>query len=354
MDALTPERRPATRLTALSTRINALAIVGGFQLAHIGRSFMRSATQHEIKARAFDVIDASQGSRLLRALSWRFADRRPPQMRQFAQTVISACTAFKPDILIATSAVPLPADALSALRSLNIVCANYLTDDPWNPASRARWFLRALPNYNIVFTPRRANVGDLRELGCRDVRYLPFGYDEVLHAPAGEVQDAPSHDVLFVGGADRDRAAFVTAFTRTGPRLALVGAYWSRSSTLRPFALGCMPPEAVRRLTASAKINLCLVRRTNRDGHVMRSFEIAAIGGCMLVEDTREHKEIFGGDGEAVLYFRTPQEAAARASSLLADANERSRLARAVHARIVAGGNSYGDRLSTMIEWSNI
>ena len=36
----------------------------------------------------------------------------------------------------------------------------------------------------------------------------------------------------------------------------------------------------------------------------MRSFEIAAVGGCLLAQDIDEHREIFGSEGEAVVYFR--------------------------------------------------
>jgi hypothetical protein len=36
----------------------------------------------------------------------------------------------------------------------------------------------------------------------------------------------------------------------------------------------------------------------------MRSFEIAAVGGCMLARDIDEHREIFGSEGEAAVYFR--------------------------------------------------
>jgi spore maturation protein CgeB len=82
----------------------------------------------------------------------------------------------------------------------------------------------------------------------------------------------------------------------------------------------------------------------------MRSFEIAAVGGCMLAEDTAEHREIFGPDGEAVVYFRTPREAAARAGSLLANPAERARLSGAVRARVSCGAHTYRDRLVSIIE----
>src|SRR5262249_3032454 len=161
------------------------------------------------------------------------------------------------------------------------------------------------------------------------------------------VQATTPHDVLFVGGADPDRAAFFTEFLRSGPSTALVGGYWERFEATRRSTLGLQPPPALAALTAAAKVNLCLVRRANRDGHVMRSFEIAALGGCMLAEDTTEHREIFGGDGECVAYFRTAAEAAERARTLLADPPERRRLGAAAQERVVRGGHTYRDRLAT-------
>src|SRR6516165_7140478 len=114
---------------------------------------------------------------------------------------------------------------------------------------------------------------------------------------------------------------------------------------MRHHALGHRAPEALCALTVAAKVDLCLVRRANRDGHVMRSFEIAALGGCMLAEDTTEHREIFGPDGEAVVYFRTAREAAERARAVLADPAERARLSAASRARISSGAHTYRDRL---------
>ena len=159
-----------------------------------------------------------------------------------------------------------------------------------------------------------------------------------------------AHDVLFVGGADPDRVAFMTEFVRHGLSVAVAGGYWERYAAFRAHALGIKPPEIIRALTAAAKVNLCLVRRANRDGHVMRSFEIAAIGGCMLAEDTDEHREIFGPEGEAVVYFRNAREAAERTRALLSNSSERKRLAAGLHRRIVGGAHNYVDRLAAMLE----
>jgi spore maturation protein CgeB len=175
------------------------------------------------------------------------------------------------------------------------------------------------------------------------VRYLPFAYDDGLFntSPSG----APSYEVLFVGGADRDRVAFMTEFMREGLRPALVGGYWGSFSETRAYNLGIKGVDTIRQLTVAAAVNLCLVRRANRDGHVMRSFEIPAIGGFMLAEETPEHREIFGAEGRCALYFKTPGEAAAKARWALANAEERYRMAYAARAMIISRRNTWADRL---------
>jgi hypothetical protein len=327
-----------------------LAIVGGFDGTHIGGSLWRAARHLGIDTAKFDVNQARRGNRLVRAALWRLSDGRPTGMPRFSESVVSNCRRAQPQALIATGAAPLTGAALRALKAMGIVCVNYSTDDPWNRVLRASWYVRVLPEYDVIFTTRRANIGSFAEIGCGQVHYLPFGYDEWLVCRRVRPLDGPAPDVLFVGGADRDRAAFAAEFMRTGLRVALVGGYWERFPAMRPYALGLQPPEVLSALTAEAKVNLCLVRRANRDGHVMRSFEIAALGGCMLAEDTAEHREIFGPDGEAVVYFGTAQEAAERARSLLANPAERARLSAVVRARISSGAHTYRDRLISILD----
>ena len=326
-----------------------LALLGASGGTHIGGSFVRSAAKLGIESIWFDADKASAGSRLLRSLCWHLVDRRPPHLSQFSSELAKCCGQTKPEILIATGMAPLTEFALRALRQMGIVCVNYSTDDPWNPAMRSRWHLRALPLYDIVFSTRRSNLKDFQRLGCPEVHYLPFGYDETLFVPTVQSSHTPVHDILFVGGADADRAAFLTEFTRRGLPIAVAGGYWERYSAFRAYALGIKSPELICALTAAAKVNLCLVRRANRDGHVMRSFEIAAAGGCMLAQDTDEHREIFGREDEAVVYFRDAKEAAQRARELLCDSSERWRLAVNLHRRIVGSAHTYAHRLSTML-----
>jgi len=161
------------------------------------------------------------------------------------------------------------------------------------------------------------------------------------------LSDTP--DIIFVGGADGDRVPYIAALANDGFKLALYGGYWDRYHETRQWARGIVPGSEITKATAQAKIALCLVRRANRDGHVMRTFEIPASGGCMLAEWTQEHEEIFGAEGRAVLYFRSIGEMLERARSLRDHPDERQRLARTAHQLITRGGHTYQDRLSTML-----
>jgi spore maturation protein CgeB len=212
------------------------------------------------------------------------------------------------------------------------------------------WAQRAIRVYDCVVSPRRANMGDLSALGCRSVKYVPFGYDPRHCFPESQVDPRLSSDVLFVGGADKDRARWIAPLLSLDIRVALYGSYWDRYPETRGKSRGQAAPDVIRRATAAAKIALCLVRRANRDGHVMRSIEIPAIGACMLAEDTEEHRALFGPDGESVMYFDSPEQMLERVTWLLDRPDERARLASAAHRLVTHGKHAYVDRLAAMLD----
>jgi hypothetical protein len=255
-----------------------------------------------------------------------------------------------PKYFLTTGLCPITAKTLNFLSFKKIIRLHYSTDDPWSPGSRVDWFLNSLPLYDYIFTPRKENMDDFGANGCTRVERVAFGYDEFLFGGTIYPCIEGGIDVLFVGGADEDRIGFLSSLVNSRFNIALVGQYWDRISMLKGYALGMKSPLDLIRLTKSAKVNLCLVRKSNRDGHVMRTFEIAALGGCMIVEDTEEHREIFGPEGESVLYFSTPEQASQKIRCLLESPLERYRLRDSVQKRILNGGNSYTNRLMQIIQ----
>lgn len=338
--------RPATSPDVL--------LVGHFDAVHVGAHLAEAASALGCSYEALDAEGAFSGNRWLRALSWRFRGHRPLRLHGFSRRVARVCQERRPALMVSTGLAPITRDALRAIGRTGTTRVSYLTDDPWNPAHRARWFMDALPEYDAVFSTRRANLEDLHRRGCRRVAYLPFAYAPRLHyfdpPSTGEEVARFSADVAFAGGADADRVPLLGTLIAEGFDVALYGGYWQRYPETKRMARGHADATVLRKAMAGAKVALCLVRRANRDGSAMRTFEAAAMGACMLAEDTAEHREILGDDGEAVVYFRTAAEMVERLRWLLSHEQERRRLGAAVRARMAAGRHTYADRLQSILQ----
>lgn len=330
-----------------------LLIVGGVGGTNVGESLYRAALKMGIQARILDSRRAFDAPAWLRALNWRLLGRRPAYLNAFGNDLLHECKTFRPEILITTGLAPVTRRVLDQIGELNIQRLNFLTDDPWNPAHKAKWFMHALPGYDIVYSPRRAMLNDLIKADCKQVRFLPFGYDEDLFfspdTATGAATALPPADVMFAGGADDDRVPYMQALIEHGFNLALYGDYWHRQPSTKAVARGQADVATLRAAIASAKVALCLVRRANRDGSCMRTFEVPAVGACMLTEDTPEHREIFGQEGEAVLYFDTLDTMLAKTRRLCDNEGLRTQLAKRAHQLITNGGHTYRHRLVAML-----
>jgi spore maturation protein CgeB len=266
--------------------------------------------------------------------------------------VLQCCGTWKPDVLLTTGTAPVMRKTLAQARSLGVRCCNYSTDDPWNPEHSSRWFMQAISEYDFVFTPRCANLQDLMRISSGVVSRVPFAYDPDLffpeHLTAGEARQFAS-DIVFAGGADKDRVPYIRSLRCAGIRVALYGSYWERFAETEPLTRGQADVATLRKAVAGSNIVLCLVRRANRDSHAMRSYEAPAMKACMVVEKTGDHLDLFGPEGRAVLYFDSVSEMVGKVSWLLDHPGERRRLAENAYRLVVSGGHTYRHRLQTML-----
>jgi hypothetical protein len=330
-----------------------LLIVGNPAEHHVGAHFLAAAPPLGIEARLLNVREAHSRNVWLNRFFHRLCSRRPAYLGRFSRSVAKVCREFRPESVLVTGISAPNAATLRALGKSGVRRINFLTDDPWNPANAAGFFRPALLEYDVVFSPREANMEDLRRHGCRRVEYAPFGYNPALHFPEAPQTAQERHrfacDVAFVGGADRDRFPLARSLLRAGWRVKLYGGYWDRDPELRAFWHGFVHGREFRLAVGGALVNVCIGRKANRDGHAMRSLELPAMRACVVVEDTPEHHTIFGNEAECVLYFKTPEEMVAKTKWLLANPAERERLRHSVHRHIVNGRHTYADRLNAMV-----
>lgn len=333
-----------------------LLLLGNPGIEHVGSHLRQAAAELGIETVFVDAGEAYAGSFVRQKIDWWLRGHRPGRLAEMSSAVAGICREKRPDLVITTGFAPLDRKALKAIAGMGIRTANFLTDDPWNRKHASPWFFETLTSYDCIFSPRHANMPDLRVAGCRQVEYLPFAFaphvhfrESVTETERGELES----DAIFAGGGDADRAPYIAALREAGLRIALYGEYWDRYAGTRNLSRGLIPMAGLRKAMAASKLALCLVRRGNRDGHCMRTFEVPAFGVCALVERTAEHEELFGSGPDAcVAYFDDIPGMVAVARRLLADEGERSRLAEAAHARITRGNHAYSDRLRRVIELS--
>jgi spore maturation protein CgeB len=331
--------------------ISRVVLVGNPDEVHVGSHLLRAAIALGVQAKICDATDAFAAPAWRQKVDWWARGRRPARLREFSAHVVDVAQACRAQVVLTTGIAPVDARALEALGALGIARANFLTDDPWNPAHRAPWFHEALPRYDHVFSPRRATLGDLERVVGQRTSYVPFAYAPDVHFPemaAPAQRDAMAADVLFAGGADPDRVRMMDRLIKAGLAVSLYGGYWDRFPETRAHGRGMLNASGLRIATGAASVCLCLVRRANRDSHSMRSFEVPAMRGCVVAEDTDDHRTMFGSDGAAASLFRTPDEAVDQIRALLGDGDRRARQATAGHARITGGPHTYRDRLVEM------
>jgi len=325
--------------------------------AHFLEALEASAARGEHE---FRFLDEAAFIRSSRSIAERIADRvagRPLSgYQRLNRALVENAAAFSPEIiLIGKGRWFTPASLEAAKKISGATIVNWATDDPFNRADNSRELLESIPLYDLYVCTKKEIMSDVKRTGCANVAYVRFGYKPEVHFPEAPVTDEERErfacDVVFVGGCDAHRIAYFEALIRAMPevKLRLHGAYWERVRALRSYLRGLAIGREYRLAIGGAKIAANLVRRANRDDHVMRTFEIPACGGFMLTEKSATHDELFAEDGEAA-FFDSPDEFVAKIRSYLGRDEDRTRIAAAGHRKITKGRHAYGDRLAEIVE----
>lgn len=325
--------------------------------AHFLEALEASAArgQHE-----FRFLDEAAFIKSSRSIAERIADRvagRPLSgYQQLNRALVEQAAAFSPDIILIGKGRWFTPAALEAAREVSgATLVNWATDDPFNRSDSSRDLLNSIPLYDLYVCTKKDIMSDVRRAGCANVVYVRFGYKPEVHFPEAPATDEERErfgcDVMFVGGCDAYRTEYFAALMRAMPdlRLHLYGMYWERVRALRANARGFAVARDYRLAVGGAKIAVNLVRRANRDDHVMRTFEIPACGGFMLTERSSSHDELFSEDNEAA-FFGSPDELVAKVRSYLVRDEARARIAAAGYRKITQGQHTYADRLAEIIE----
>lgn len=336
-----------------------LLIIGNQGGTHIAESFLLSAQSIGISAQIVPVSIANHPSRIVNRFRRYCCDKVPARQKIFENLITLRIKEFNPDVILVTGCVYLSDRLLTSIRQKKITILIFLTDDPWSRNFKSHHFIRTLQYYDAVFNPRRMNMSDVMRI-AKNTHYLPFAYCPNL-LNQGEIRDflksklLEKYDIFFYGGADFDRVKIIKRLQRAGFRVLVAGGYWDRySHHLAGKPLGILNPAELRETIKSSALSLCVVRKANRDGHCMRTFELPFFNACIVAEDTEEHRQIYGGN-DNVAYFKSIEELVDRARVILKSDVLQKKMKRMTRQKIVESGeNTYTFRLKTILEIAGV
>jgi spore maturation protein CgeB len=329
-------------------------LIGSGDVGNIARFFFDALTSLGHEEYFIESEYIKHRSSLFHKIASRLIGRRPLTYWRTNREVLETVRRNRPHITLITKGQWISPAILKQAKTEETCLVNYATDDPFNLKVSSSHLIKGIPFYDLYVCTKRAIMAEIQRAGCPNVAYVPFAYEPKLHFPEqpsrGEEARRFSSDVVFVGGADLDRLPIMRKLVAGPWQLNLYGGLWNRDQQLRNCYRGFVLGRDYRLALGGAKVCLGLVRRANRDGHSMRSFEIPACGAFMLAERTQEHLEFFEEDKEAA-YFGSDEELLSKVRYYLSHEAERRRIACAGYRRVITGRNTYQDRLETILQY---
>lgn len=217
----------------------------------------------------------------------------------------------------------------------NARVAFYSEDDMLAKHNCDRYFQQTLPYYDVVFTTKSYNCrpNELPSLGAKKVIMVDKAYSKELHRPM-EVTVSDKNKfgakVGFIGSFEENRADKMLYLAKQGIQVRIWGMGWPpkwqrRHSNLLIEAKPLLGKDYVKGI-CSTDINLCFLRKINRDLQTDRTMEIPACGGFMLAERTDEHLRLFE-EGKEAEFFDSNAELLQKVKYYLAHEEHRGRIA---------------------------
>ena len=280
---------------------------------------------------------------------YRLADKRSWEWWSYQRLLVKQIEELKPDLTLVTGVMPLDQKVFLTIKKQGGSIVNYLTDDPWNRIHKRTCFIQNLAHYDHIFSTKKTLQERLLQAGAHSTSWLSFAYDPQLHYP---VESASGVDVVFVGTGARERLPWLESIgDLPGIKRRIHGNSWERINTPGWEKLPAVTGTDYCHAIKGAKVVLGLLRQANGDKSTDRSYEIGAIGGCGLYQDTDEHRQLLCGYPDEG-FFRNPTELASRVKNLLRDTEMQERLRSIGITAIQRPENTYADRLQSILNWT--
>jgi spore maturation protein CgeB len=239
---------------------------------------------------------------------------------------------------------------VEAVRAAGVKTVLWTIDPPKENDGEYR---RAAAHYDHVFCGGTEAIEILAGHGCRQARWLPFGFAAGYHKPVPLSGPEPDFDICFIGSYYPNRARDFAVLADL--KLKIWGPGWetlSASSPLRRLSTpGHVPSSTWMRAYASAKIVLCAHYQDGMNPCHQASprvYEALAMGAFLICDDQKDVRSLFE-DGRHLVIYRNAQDLREKAVYNLAHPEERRTIA-AQGQQAVLAGHSYGHRVRALLD----
>lgn len=347
-------------LGTLPTALPGISILYVGDLIWCGTCLQRCRALEELRNHV-EPLDIYRGQPLARQL--RILPRAmrkigfPLDLARVNQEIISAVKRQPFDVLWLDKGLLVRPSTLQNVRSLQPNCkiVGYSPDDmSGNRNNQSRYFLRHLPLYDVFFTTKSYGVEELRDLDCPRVVFVGNAFDANTHRPHALTPEEKAKyggPVGFIGAWEAERENSMLALARAGLKVRVWGSGWKNARGSHPNLVlehrDLLGEEYAKGICAF-DINLCFLRKVNRDLQTTRSVEIPACGAFMAAERTAEHLALFE-EGKEAVFFSSDDELIEKVRYFLDHPEERLQVAAAGRRRCLSDGYSNHERMKAML-----
>jgi len=265
---------------------------------------------------------------------------------------------FEPDIIFIYRGTHITNKTIIKLKFLlnNIVIFGYNNDDPFSKKNNFwehRFFIKSIPEYDLVFAYRKRNIREYLSCGAKNVELLMPWFLQEHETDRKKIGQDFKYDVVFVGHYEPDeRISFLKEIADSLLVTGLFGPDWDRAPKLEWLnkykPIFPLRGKAYIETITSAKVALCFLSTMNGDAYTRRCFEIPAMGVFMLCQYSEDLTSLFR-DGIDAVFFTNPEDMMKKLHFYLKNDELRNQIAISGRKRVLEGGHDVLSRMKFVL-----
>jgi spore maturation protein CgeB len=253
-----------------------------------------------------------------------------PIYKKVLSKILEEIDLFKPEYLIIEPGYLFNYKTLIKLKKANPqLKLIFLTVDSIKTKTfQKTFFLKSLNLYDFVITTKSQDIDIYKKYFFKKLIFSYQGIDErnFLNYNLSVNEGHLKSEVVFIGDYGKDRAKNIKFLIESDIPIKIFGFNWHRYKFFKPFYFGPAMADNYYKVLNNAKIALCFLNVEVGDTYTTRSLEIPASGTLLLAEETKDHKNLFKENKEAV-FFKNQNDLVKKIKYYLRNDKERKKIA---------------------------